>query len=299
MITIFTPTYNRAHLLERAYQSILRQEASDFEWLIVDDGSTDETEQLVQSWITQNPIIPIRYIKKTNGGKHTAINTGVQTAAGELFVILDSDDQLLPDALKLIWSAYQKYKDQNIGGIIGLTSYPDGKIIGTNFPEHEMIAAFADLYYKMGVQGDKSVAFVTDKLKQFPFPEPTGIRFVSELTVWHPLTTQYPVIALNQVIEVKEYMQGGLSNSSYQLWYWQSLAFTNFYLIQQNIHPWEKYPQQRKATYRQLAIYSILARVNYGKQLPTFKDKLYYCMAWPKALANALNIKRYARKNHQ
>lgn len=102
MITVFTPTYNRAHLLHRVRQSLLQQNFVDFEWLIVDDGSTDETEQLVQSWITQNPIIPIRYIKKTNGGKHTAINTGVQAAAGELFVILDSDDQLLPDALKLI-----------------------------------------------------------------------------------------------------------------------------------------------------------------------------------------------------
>lgn len=99
MLTIFTPTYNRAHLLPNLYQSLLNQKRVDFEWLIVDDGSTDGTEELVNQWI-EEAVLTIRYFRKENSGKHTAINKGVQLAKGELFLIVDSDDVLAENALK-------------------------------------------------------------------------------------------------------------------------------------------------------------------------------------------------------
>ena len=125
MITLFTPTYNRVHLLSRLYNSILMQDVIDVEWLIVDDGSIDDTEALIENFQKES-IINISYYKKSNGGKHTAINFGLQNAKGELFFIIDSDDVLAENALKNIKIHYQSIKNNNnICGIVGLSQYID------------------------------------------------------------------------------------------------------------------------------------------------------------------------------
>lgn len=296
LITVFTPTYNRAHLLHRAYQSLLKQQSSDFEWLIVDDGSVDETERVVCKWIEES-IFPIRYIKKENGGKHTAVNRGVAEAKGEFFAILDSDDQWNESTLAILKREISQLQP-NHAGIIGLCGYTDGEIIGTNFPEHVMFCDFAKLYYKLGVSGDKSVLWRTALLTQFPFPEPEGIKFVSELTVWHPLSEQYPVRCINEIIEIKEYQELGLSDSSYKLWYLSSIAYTNFYLINANIHKWNDYPKVRWGEYVQLIINSKLAQTSYFNQLK-WKDKIAYCLAYPRAFYSYLNMKKYVASSNQ
>ncbi len=129
LITIFTPTYNREQLLSRLFTSLREQSFKDFEWLIVDDGSTDNTQDVVQKFVEEG-IVPIKYVFKRNGGKHRAINEGVKHAKGELFFIVDSDDMLPPDALKRVAEVYGQIKDdRNYGGVAGVDAYPDGGIV--------------------------------------------------------------------------------------------------------------------------------------------------------------------------
>ena len=172
MITLFTPTYNRVHLLSRLYNSILMQDVIDVEWLIVDDGSIDDTEALIENFQKES-IINIRYYKKSNGGKHTAINFGLQNAKGELFFIIDSDDVLAENALKIIKTHYQSIKNNDkICGIVGLSQYIDKQeIVGDYFLKNDWEVSFADVYLKYHLKGDKSVAFKTEVLQQYPFPE--------------------------------------------------------------------------------------------------------------------------------
>ena len=140
MITICTPTYNRGHLLKRLYQSFCKQKYKDFEWVIVDDGSTDATENVVSSLVLEHNNVqdgfPIRYFKKVNGGKHTAINTGVKYAEGELFFIADSDDLLPEDSLLIVYEEWSKIKhDESFLGICGIDADMNGKIIGSGLPK--------------------------------------------------------------------------------------------------------------------------------------------------------------------
>ena len=101
-ITVFTPTYNRAYIIEELYRSLQRQTYSNFEWVVVDDGSTDNTQSIFKQWEKENNVFPIRYVYQENGGKCRAINRGLQLAEGELFFTVDSDDYLTDDALEKI-----------------------------------------------------------------------------------------------------------------------------------------------------------------------------------------------------
>ena len=164
-ITVFTPAYNRAHLLPRLYQSLLAQKEHDFEWLIVDDGSTDDTEAVITSFIAEGQI-KIRYHYKENGGKHTAVNLGVQKALGNLFFIIDSDDCLTQNAIETLdlqWTNIENRGD--LCGIIGLSAFSNGGIVGNRFPQDQWEVSFSDVYLKHQLKGDKSVAFKTEILK--------------------------------------------------------------------------------------------------------------------------------------
>ncbi|MFT3918857.1 glycosyltransferase family A protein [Cloacibacterium sp.] len=291
MQTIFTPTYNRAHLLPRLYQSIICQGFENFEWLIVDDGSTDGTEELVNGWIGENKC-SIRYFKTNNGGKHSAINFGVRQAKGEVFFIVDSDDVLADNALGNIETYYQSIKDnENICGVIGLSQYLNtNTIVGNYFPKNSWEVTFADVYLKYHLEGDKSVAFKTEILKKYPFPEKEGIRFVFEAVVWHEMSKKYKVLAINDKIQMVEYQVSGVSNSSYKRWYIQSLAFSFFYLIKNKTYPFTKYPHHFLWNYIHLGINSLLSGDSYFNQLYLI-DKFLYLICYPRAFYTYLKLK--------
>ena len=291
MITLFTPTYNRAHLLSRLYNSILMQDVIDVEWLIVDDGSIDDTEALIENFQKES-IINIRYYKKSNGGKHTAINFGLQNAKGELFFIIDSDDVLAENALKNIKKHYQSIKNNNnICGIVGLSQYIDKQeIVGDFFLRDGWEVSFADVYLKYHLKGDKSVAFKTEVLKKYPFPEKQGIRFVFEAVVWHEMSKKYNVLALNKIVQFVEYQKSGVSDSSFKKWYIQSLAFSFFHLIKNKTYPLLKYPHHFFWNYIQLAINSLLSGESYYKQLSLI-DKMLYLILYPRAYYTFLKLK--------
>ncbi len=146
MITVFTPTYNRAHLLPRLYESLKTQTFKDFEWIIVDDGSTDDTEEVVKSFFPPLGRMEGGFIHQPNGGKHRAINRGAQEAQGELFFIADSDDYLPDDSLAKVAEKYKKIKgDNSIGGICGLDMTPKGDVIGSGLPCDEIICSSLEL----------------------------------------------------------------------------------------------------------------------------------------------------------
>ena len=216
LFTVFTPTFNRAALLPRLYESLCRQTFRDFEWVIVDDGSTDNTAAVVDGFRGKENLFPIRYFRKVNGGKHTAINYGVQKASGELFLILDSDDELPMDSLNKIAEAWQSVaslpaKGKQIGGICGYMAHRDGTVIG--HPTINGVADSIELRYIYGVTGDMCEVFRTMVLREFPFPEIQGEKFCPEVLVWNRIATKYTLKIFPEIIYLRDYLQGGLTDN--------------------------------------------------------------------------------------
>ena len=232
MITVFTPTYNRGNLLNRLYQSLCRQNYKEFEWIIVDDGSLDDTSSIVNIIQDKHPYgdFSILYYKKENGGKHTAVNTGVQKAHGDLFFIVDSDDILPPNAFQTVAGVWEQTKyDNSIGGICGFDGdINDGSLIGTGFPKEVHLlnielsnhinigyidATTRDVRFKLKVDGDMKEVFRTSVLREFPFPEIKGERFCPEVLVWNRIASKYKLRHINKIIYLVEYQQDGITSA--------------------------------------------------------------------------------------
>lgn len=223
LITVFTPAYNRAHLLPRLYESLMAQTFQDFEWIIVDDGSTDNTEEIVKEWLQPeggvNILHPldgikgcIRYIKQPNGGKHRAINRGVQEAKGELFFIVDSDDRLPSNSLLRIAYYYEQIKNNlQFAGVCGLKCYFDGRQTGGNQPFDMTDCSMMDIRLKHHIVGDMAEVFRTQVLREFPFPEYDGECFCPEDLVWNRISQKYIMRFFYENIYECEYQPDGLT----------------------------------------------------------------------------------------
>jgi glycosyltransferase involved in cell wall biosynthesis len=217
--TVLTPTYNRAHTLVKVYECLERQTFRDFEWLIVDDGSSDSTNYLVTSWL-KGTDLAIRYIKQPNGGKHTALNRGIQEAKGEFTTILDSDDILEDDALERFLAAWQSIPEdqrQNYCGVAGLCQDEKGKILGHELPQTTLDSDAIEITYTYRLGDDRHGMNRTEVLRQFPFPVFQGERFLTESVVWNRLALEYKIRYINQVVCIKEYLEGGLTRSFVKL----------------------------------------------------------------------------------
>ena len=218
-ITVFTPAYNRGNLIERLYRSLQNQSFHSFEWLVVDDGSTDDTEERFQKILAEENPFEIRYIKTENGGKHRAINRGVQEAAGRMFVIVDSDDYLAEEALQTILDREGEIPaDQRsrFAGICGTKCYAGGRTIGHAPSEILDITTLQRREY--GLDGDKSEVFYLDILKEYPFPEYEGERFLTEAVVWDRIAADgYVLRFFPEALIVCEYREDGLSARAAEL----------------------------------------------------------------------------------
>ena len=214
-ITIFTPTYNRCNLIDNLYQTLLAQTKKNFEWLVVDDGSTDNTEKYFSELRSKQQPFPIRYLKQENGGKHRAINLGVKKANGELFFIVDSDDTLLPNAIEKInqW-AESLDNSRKWCGIAGLRGYSENKVIGQH-PFADFIDAKNTEREKFHLDGDKAEVYFTDILKKYPFPEISGENFISEEIVWNAIARDgYYLRWFNEIIYIGSYLEEGLTKDN-------------------------------------------------------------------------------------
>ncbi len=227
LITVFTPTYNRAHLLVRLYESLCAQQFTDFEWVIVDDGSTDGTASLVQSFIAERRI-DIKYLSQRNGGKHRAINHGVSQASGELFFIIDSDDYLPADSLQRIATEYAMC-DRSIGGVAGLDATYGGKVIGSGLAQDFIECNSMDIRFKHHVTGDLAEVFKTCVMREFPFPEIEGEKFCPEALVWNRIASKYKLRYFNKVIYIAEYQAGGLTDNIVRVRRQSPVASTTYY----------------------------------------------------------------------
>ena len=209
--TIFTPTYNREGLLISLYESLKKQTFKDFEWLIVDDGSVDNTNETVQHFIKEN-ILNISYYYKENGGKQRAYNYALDNAKGELFICLDSDDEYVSNALEIILEYWKKVeKNAKIVGMGYLSTYPDGSIIGSEFPNDEMVETQFNIYNKYKVTGDKGLMFRTEVIKNYKFPVFDGEKFTTEALVYNRIAEKYEMLYINEKIEIKQYHEDGLT----------------------------------------------------------------------------------------
>lgn len=210
MITVFTPTYNRAYTLERLYRSLIIQSSKNFQWVVVDDGSTDNTDELIKKYIGEKKV-EIIYQKKNNGGKMSAINLGVQLAQGELFFIVDSDDFLTETAIATI-EKYYKDLPENFGGLVFRKRNIGGKDFG-NFP-HEIIDSDpVEIFYRKGILGDKAEVIKTEVMKKYSFPLIPGEKFIPEGLIWNRIGREYKLRYVNRGIYNFEYIADGYTNN--------------------------------------------------------------------------------------
>ena len=213
--TIFTPTYNRRELIDNLYHSFLAQTDKNFEWLIIDDGSTDDTEKYFSELTSKPQPFPIRYLKQVNGGKHRAINKGVQNANGELFFIVDSDDYLTENAIEKInqWITTLD-NSHKWAGISGLRGFSKDSVVGQH-SDFSYIDAKNNERRKYNLLGDKAEVYFTDVLKQHPFPEIPGENFISEEIVWNAIARDgYYLRWFNEIIYICDYLEGGLTKDN-------------------------------------------------------------------------------------
>jgi glycosyltransferase involved in cell wall biosynthesis len=213
ILTIVTPAYNRADRLPALYNSLIQQSNQKFNWLVVDDGSIDDTKLVVEK-MQQEEEISVYYINKENGGKHTAINVAINYVATELFFIVDSDDVLTEDAVETILRDWSKVRKHNLCGIGYLRGYDSKKVIGDLFTKDGLEDTFINERYNRGVNGDKAEVWVTKCLKEAGgFPEYSGEKFISESVLWIKLARRRKMLFRNKIIYITEYLPGGLSDS--------------------------------------------------------------------------------------
>ena len=214
-LTVFTPAYNRAHLLPRLYKSLCNQTCQDFCWLIVDDGSSDNTRELVQSWIRENKI-PIQYEYKSNGGMHTAHNVAYRLINTELNTCIDSDDYMPTDAVEKIVSSWKKHGSDQVNGIIGLDADTQGNIIGNRLPDDKETMTLTDFYH-FGGRGDKKLVYRTDVMNNLPeYPVFEGEKYVGLGYKYMLADLQRPMLLLNEVLVHVDYQPDGSSNTMWK-----------------------------------------------------------------------------------
>ena len=214
--TVFTPAYNRAHTLERVYRSLDSQSFRDFEWLIVDDGSTDKTGELIGKW-KGRASFPIHYIRKENGGKHTASNLGVVRAKGKFFLTLDSDDEAVPEALErfyYLWNTIPEDLRSSFSAVSALCKHPDGSIEGSKFPQSPFDSNSIESHTRYKITGEKWGFQLTDIMRSFPFPEFPGEYFIPEGVVWNRIALKYKTRYVNDALRIYHQEDDSLSSSS-------------------------------------------------------------------------------------
>ncbi len=199
--TVFTPTYNRAHTIERTYRSLMAQTDRDFEWLVVDDGSTDGTEELVAGWLQASPF-PIRYFRLSHAGKHIAHNFAVGEARGQFTISLDSDDELKPDALEIfrtLWTDVPEAERRRFSGICCLAEDQHGNLVGNLFPASPLDTTELMLRGRLKVTGDKLFCRRTEVLREFLFPD-VQLTYVPESFIALRMDRRYMVRYVNLIV---------------------------------------------------------------------------------------------------
>lgn len=216
LLTVFTPAYNRANTLSRTYESLCMQDCKDFIWLVVDDGSTDNTAELVKSWQNRENGYEIQYVYKENGGMHTAHNIAYENIHTELNVCIDSDDKMAPGAVGKIKAVWEKIRDRGYAGIIALDSDFAGNIIGKGFPD-KMVDTTLGGYYAAGGTGDKKLIYRTDIINSVPpYPVFPGEKYVGLVYKYTLVDQKYKLFVLDEIVCEVEYQADGSTGTMWK-----------------------------------------------------------------------------------
>ncbi|WP_413307793.1 glycosyltransferase family A protein [Bacillus sp. 1P10SD] len=210
-LTIFTPTYNRAYTLHLCYESLARQSCKDFEWLIVDDGSTDHTQDLVNNWVMEGKV-RIQYAYQENQGMHEAHNKAYELINTELNVCIDSDDYMPDNAVEKILNFWKKHGSNEVAGIIGLDAKTNGEVLGTKLPEGIKTATLSGLHSKYKMKGDKKLVYRTELMKMIPaYPVFPGEKYCPLSFKYILVDQECPLLIMNEVLCYVEYLEDGSS----------------------------------------------------------------------------------------
>ena len=239
-LTVFTPAYNRAHTLSRTYDSLCRQSCKDFIWLIIDDGSADHTGELVKIWQGLDNGFEIRYIRKENGGMHTAHNTAYENIDPELNMCIDSDDCLADEAVEKILVKWHEVKEKGYAGLVGLDADMEGNQIGKGF-DKTLTETTLSGYYAAGGSGDKKLVYRTDVIRQYPpYPVFDGEKYVALAYKYRLIDQDYKLAVLNDVLCNVEYQPDGHGRTMWR----QYLQNPNGFAFWRKICM--QYPQSKK-----------------------------------------------------
>jgi glycosyltransferase involved in cell wall biosynthesis len=239
-LTVFTPTYNRAYTLHLCYESLRRQSCKDFVWLVVDDGSTDDTRAMVGRWQAEGAV-PIVYLYQENQGMHGAHNTAYANIDTELNVCIDSDDYMPDDGVGKIVSFWKAHGSARVAGIVGLDAAFGGDVIGTRLPEGLAASTLTDLYAKRKVKGDKKLVYRSELTRSYPaYPLFPGEKYCPLSYKYALIDRQYPLLILNEVLCHVEYLPDGSSRNMLRQYYRNPRGFAFFRKVAMEYAPTPK-----------------------------------------------------------
>ena len=294
-LTVFTPAYNRAHTLPRTYESLKRQRCKDFLWLIVDDGSTDQTAELVKQWQRTEKEFAIQYIYKENGGMHTAHNTAYEHITTELNVCIDSDDCLALDAIEKILQKWTQVRQEGYAGLIALDAdMKTGEIIGKGFPDGLTETTLVG-YYANGGAGDKKLIYRTNVIKSVPpYPVFPGERYVALAYKYRLIDQTYRLAVLNEIVCEVEYQADGSTGTMYR----QYIKNPNGFAF------WRKvcmqYPESRKRMLIDCVHYVSSSMIGHNPHfVQESPKKLLTVLMIPFGAVLTFHIKRKARQQEK
>ena len=298
-ISVITATYQRAGTLPRLYESLTAQTMPEFEWVIVDDGSTDESAELIRGW-QEEASFHIDYSRQENQGKHAAINRTVERSQGEFCAMIDSDDWYPPEALERMLAAWESIPAERRGAFADVEALridPKGELVCDSYPEDVFDSNAFELIALHGIYGDKIGMYRRDVLAQFPFPEEMGWH-VTPALVWNRIAARYSTRYVNEIWAYTDYREGGLTDRETEL----RLQFPDSQLAY-----WREYaamPKPMKAKSRLRANancvrYSLLDGTGLGRQLAQSPRKLWTILALPPGLLLYLRDRRWLRRNRE
>lgn len=213
-LTVITTTYNRAYCLEQLYQSLISQQNNDFIWLVIDDGSTDNTKELIDKWQHEG-LVEIEYYYKQNGGMHTARNLAYEKVYTELNTIIDSDDWMAPDAVDNIITFWNKNKDEKHAGMITLNRNPDGEVVGSDMPDNVTSCSYIDFWKKYNMKGDKKLVYRSELTKQYPYPEFENEKFFPASLKFYLIDKDYDIFLCNFTTCIVDYNDDSMTRDKY------------------------------------------------------------------------------------
>jgi glycosyltransferase involved in cell wall biosynthesis len=218
LFTIFIPTYNRADILPRALESIEQSTLRDFEVVIVDDGSTDDTRNLVQAWVAKGAF-PVQYVWQENQGIHAAHNTALEHARGLLFIRLDSDDFMLPQALERIkahWEAIPDAQKPRFAGVAGMCLNENGTVSGEPYPQNVIDSDYLEIFEHCRMNGERREALRTEVLREYPYPRIGGERWLRPTLILRRMAHRYRIRFTNDLLQVNRHAPGGISENRFR-----------------------------------------------------------------------------------